>query len=76
MMTRIIVLASIRPNFWLLPYVWRNHYTYHIRRSHPPRNEGAFGHRLVWLFFDCEVALLPKNAYWNPDGTHLSQPEA
>lgn len=75
-MNRLIIRVSLRPNFWVLPYLWRNKYTYHIRRSNPARNETAWGHRLVWLFFDCEVAVLPKNAYWNPDGTCFEQPEA
>jgi hypothetical protein len=66
-MNRIIVRISLRPNFWLLPYVWWNRYVYHIRRSHPLRNEAAWGHRLVWLFFDCEVAFLPKT----PTGTQM-----
>jgi hypothetical protein len=74
-MNRLIIRISLRPNCWLLPYFWSNKYRYHIRHSSPPRDEFAFGHRLVWLFLDCELAILPKDAYWNPDGTHF-QPEA
>jgi len=73
-MNRLIIRISIRPNIWLLPYIWKNRYTYHIRWTQ--KNQSAFGHRLVWLCFDCELALLPKNAYWNPDGNAYDQPEA
>lgn len=75
-MNRLIIRVSIRPNIWLLPYIWKNRYQYHIRFSSPTRSESAWGHRLVWLCFDCELALLPRNAYWNPDGKFYDQPEA
>jgi len=73
-MNRIVARISISRNIWIVPHVWRNRYTYHIRRSSPPRNEVAFGHRLLFLCFDCELAIIPKNSFWNPDGTHLNQP--
>jgi hypothetical protein len=68
-MNRIIVKITLCWTFWLLPYFWRNRYVYRIRRQE--KTEASFGHRAVWLCFDCEFALLPKNAVWNPDGTHL-----
>lgn len=73
-MNRIVLRVSLRSTFWLLPYFWRNHYTYVIRRTHPTRTERGLGHRFVWLFVDCELAILPRGAYWNPDGAHL-QPQ-
>lgn len=71
-MNRLILRITLKPTFHLFPYVWTNHYAYSIRKEH--RTEKAFGHRLVFLCFDCEFSRLPKNAHWNPDGTHFTQP--
>jgi hypothetical protein len=73
-MTRIILRITLRPTIWLLPHFWRNRYRYAIRHTHPPRAEYAWGHRLCWLCLDCEFAVIPRGAHWNPDGTHLYQP--
>lgn len=70
-MNRLIVRISLKPNFWIFPLFWRNWYGYQVRRANPPKTEYAAGHRMLWLCFDAELALIPKNVHWNPDGTHL-----